>query len=116
MGSPGRSVVRNLPASGGDASLIPGLGRSPGEGNGNPLQCSCLGNSHGQRSLAGYRSWGHKRVGHDLAIKQQQFYYITHSLYFDLPYCLILSSVAPHPAQFRIYQGSYIVFIAIMSI
>ena len=39
----------------GDLGLIPGLGRSPGEGNGNPLHYSCLKNlSHGQRSLAGY--------------------------------------------------------------
>ena len=34
--------------------LIPGLGRSPGGGHGNPLQYSCLENLHGQRSLAGY--------------------------------------------------------------
>ena len=39
------SVVKNPPASAGDAGSIPGLGRSPGEGNGNPLQCSCLENS-----------------------------------------------------------------------
>ena len=32
---------------------VPGLGRSPGEGNGNPLQYSCLENPHGQRSLVG---------------------------------------------------------------
>ena len=37
-------MVKNLPASSGDTGLIPGLGRSPGEGNGNPLQYSCLGN------------------------------------------------------------------------
>ena len=37
-------VVKNLPANAGDAGLIPGLGRSPGEGNGNPLQYSCLEN------------------------------------------------------------------------
>ena len=39
---------------------IPGLGRSPGEVHGNPLQYSCLENPHGQRSLAGYSPWGHK--------------------------------------------------------
>ena len=39
---PGGSVVKNLPANAGDVDLIPGLGRSPGEGNGNPLQYSCL--------------------------------------------------------------------------
>ena len=36
--------VKNPPASAGNAGLIPGLGRSPGEGNGNPLQYSCLEN------------------------------------------------------------------------
>ena len=48
MGFPGGSVVKNPPASIGDAGdvgLIPGLGRSPGIGNGNPLQDSCLENS-----------------------------------------------------------------------
>ena len=47
MGFPGGVVVKNLPANAGDtedAGSIPGLGRSPGAGNGNPLQYSCLGN------------------------------------------------------------------------
>ena len=43
-GFPDGSVVKNLPANAGAAGSIPGLGRSPGGGNGNPLQCSCLGN------------------------------------------------------------------------
>ena len=43
-GLPGGSVVKNLPANTGDMGLILGLGRSPGERNGNPLQYSCLGN------------------------------------------------------------------------
>ena len=38
------SVVKSLPANTGEAGLIPGSGRFPGEANGNPLQCSCLGN------------------------------------------------------------------------
>ena len=42
-GFPGGSVAKNLPVNAGDASLILGLVRSPGEGNGNPLQYSCLG-------------------------------------------------------------------------
>ena len=41
---PGGSVVKNLPANAGDVSLIPGSGRSSGEGSGNPLHYSCLGN------------------------------------------------------------------------
>ena len=44
MDFPCGAVVKNLPANAGDMGLIPGLGRSPGEGNGNPLQYSCLGN------------------------------------------------------------------------
>ena len=37
-------MVKNPPANAGDMGLIPGLGGSPGEGSGNPLQYSCLGN------------------------------------------------------------------------
>ena len=47
MDFPGDSVVKNLPANAGDTrdvGSIPGLGRSPGVGNGNLLQYSCLGN------------------------------------------------------------------------
>ena len=40
----GGSVVKNLPANPGDSGSTPGAGRSPGEGNCNPLQCSCLEN------------------------------------------------------------------------
>ena len=42
---PGGSVVKNLPANAGDLSLIPWLGRFPGEGSGNPLQYPCLENA-----------------------------------------------------------------------
>ena len=44
MGFPGGSAVKNLPANTGDWGSIPGSGRYPGEGNGNSLQYSCLGN------------------------------------------------------------------------
>ena len=60
---------KNSPANAGDKGLISVLGRSPGEGNGNPPQYSGLGNPHGQRCLAGCSSWGYKRVGHNLATK-----------------------------------------------
>jgi len=56
MGFPGSLVVKNRPANAeevGDVSLTPGLGRYPVKGNGTPVQYSCLGKSHGQRSLAG---------------------------------------------------------------
>ena len=52
--------VKSLPANAEDAGSIPGLGRSPGGGHGNPLQYSCLETLHGQRSLVGYSPEGHK--------------------------------------------------------
>ena len=56
-------MVKNLPANARDArdaGLILGSGRSPGVGNGNPLQYSLSEESHGQRSPAGYSPWGCK--------------------------------------------------------
>ena len=44
QGFTGGSVIKNPPANAGDTGSIPGSGRYPGEGNGNPLQYSCLGN------------------------------------------------------------------------
>ena len=55
-------MVKNA-CNAGDLGLIPGLGRSPGGGHGNPLQYSCLENPHGQRSLGGYSPWGRKESG-----------------------------------------------------
>ena len=63
-------MVKNPPAQAGDVRAlgkIPGLGRSPGEGHGNPL---LPGKSHGQRSLACHSPWGCKSVGYDLVTKQ----------------------------------------------
>ena len=57
------TVIKNPPADAGDprnVGSILGSGRSPGEGNGNPLQYSCLENPHGQSSLAGYSPLGCK--------------------------------------------------------
>ena len=59
-GFPGGLVVKNLPASAGDTGdmgSIPGSGRSPGEGNGNPLQYFLPGKPHEHRSLAGCGLW-----------------------------------------------------------
>ena len=46
----------------GDLDSIPGSGRSPGEGNGNPLQYCFLENPHGRRSLMGYSPWDSKEL------------------------------------------------------
>ena len=64
MGFAGDSVVKNLPANAEDTGSIPGLGRSSGEGNGNPLQYSCLENSM-DRGTWWARVHGVKRVGQD---------------------------------------------------
>ena len=61
-GFPGGTVVKNHPANAGnvkDMGLIPGLGRSPGVVNDNPLQYPSLEDSM-DRSLEGYSSWGHR--------------------------------------------------------
>ena len=56
-------MVKNLPANAGDAGLIPGSGTSPGEGNGSPLQYSCLGNPKDReepgrlQSMESQKSW-----------------------------------------------------------
>ena len=60
MGFPSGSDNKESSCNEGDLGLIPGLGRFPGGGHGNPLQYSCLENPHGQRSLAAYRPWSHK--------------------------------------------------------
>ena len=55
-GSDGKVPAYNA----GDPGSIPGLGRSPGEENGNPFQYSWLEKSHGWRNLVGYSPWGRK--------------------------------------------------------
>ena len=60
----------NLPANAGDLDSTPRLGRSPGEGNGNPLQDSCLGNSV-DRGTWGATVRGVARAGYNLETKQQ---------------------------------------------
>ena len=64
------SVVKNLPANAGgarDMGLIPGSGRSPGGGNGNALQYSCLENFTGRGAWQAtvHKSTGSQRIDHD---------------------------------------------------
>ena len=60
FGIPGGSDGKESTCNAEDLGSIPGLGRSPGGGHGNPLQYSCLENPHGQRILVGYSPWGLK--------------------------------------------------------
>ena len=57
MGFPASLVVKNLLANASDTDLISGSERSTEEGNGDPLQYTCLGKSHGQRNLVGCSPW-----------------------------------------------------------
>ena len=57
---PGSSDGKESACNAGDLGLIPGLRRSPGEGDGNPLQYSCLEDPRGQRSLVDDSPWGDK--------------------------------------------------------
>ena len=54
MNFPGGSASKESACNAGDPGSILGLGRSPGEGNGNPFQYSCSGKSHAWRNLAAY--------------------------------------------------------------
>ena len=70
-------VVKNLPANAGDMrdlGPVPGLGRSPGEGNGNPLQCSCLENPTEESGVATVR--GVTRVPHSYTTFTSAFFMV----------------------------------------
>ena len=93
-------TVKESACKAGDLDLIPGLGRSPGTGHGNPLQYSCLENPHGQRRLAGYSSWGHKEsdttkhsTAHSLHADLGRY---THKHTESLKSSLILFLLYPH--------------------
>ena len=65
LGFPGGLDGKEFSCSVGDLGSIPGLGRSPGGGPGNPVQYSCLESPHGQREPGGLQSMRLQRVGHD---------------------------------------------------
>ena len=74
MGFPGGSDGKASVCNAGDPGSVPGSGRSPGEGYGNPLQFSCLENPM-DRSLVGYSPWGRKESN---TTKQL---YLVHKMY-----------------------------------
>ena len=59
---PSDSVVKNPPAHAGDTGSIPGSGRFPGGGNGNPFQYSCLKNAMDRGAWQAASPWGHKEL------------------------------------------------------
>ena len=92
LGFPRSSVGKESACSAGDPGLIPGLGRSPGEGNGNPLQHSCLENpiDRGARSTTIH---GVARVGHDLATKSASSpFHLAYVFRFSVCFCYFSSN------------------------
>ena len=75
MGFPGGSDGKDSAFSEEDLGSIPGLGKCPGGGHSNPLQWSCLGNPHGQRSLSGFSPWGRKELGVTEQLSMQETYF-----------------------------------------
>ena len=107
---PGGLVVKNLLANAGDLGSIPGSGRSPGGGNGNPTQYSCLENSMDRGALWGYSPWGHKsqiggvakqqatataKVSTGLSVKQALVFTPLLSAFLGSPSERL--SISPHP-------------------
>ena len=93
-GFPDSSVVRNLSAKAGDVGSIPGWGRSPGKGNGNPLQYSSLGNPM-DREAWWLQSTGLQRVAHELATRQ-----LTPKTLLLLPLPATSTFLSPVPSLF----------------
>ena len=83
MGFLGGSDGKESTCDMGDQGSIPGSGRFPGGGHGNPLQYSCLENPHGWRSLAGYSPWGLKELDtiEQLNAAQRQYMTQSYSIY-----------------------------------
>ena len=75
-------VIKNLPVNARDTSSIPGLGRSPEGGHGNPHQCSCLENPPRTEEPGGLQCMGLQRVRHDWATKHSTDEQIKKKYYF----------------------------------
>ena len=74
-----------------NAGSIPGLGRAPGGGHGNPLKYSCLENAHGQKESGSYSPWGHRELDTTEATEHTHGYLrkydtLQSSLYFKESY------------------------------
>ena len=96
-------MIKNpLPANAGDIrdiGSIPGSGRSPGGGHGNPLQYSCLENPHGQRSLAGFSPYGCKES--DMTKVTTYTYSLNSDQQFSTLSALELPVPRPHPGPIK---------------
>ena len=85
LGFPGGLVVKNLPANSRGTGSVPGFRRSPGEGNDNPMQYFCVGNPMDRGACQATVHGLQKKVGHNLAIKQQyQSLGVLDSIYWQI--------------------------------
>ena len=89
--------------------MIPGLGRFTEGGHGNRLQYSCLENPHGQRSLVGYSTWGHKELDtteqlsrHSTNLSRQ-----IHKNKISIDRCLMLWVGWEEPSKEKLYKCGY---------
>ena len=96
MGFPGGSDSKESACNAGDLDSIPRLGRSPGGGHGNPLQCSCLENPPGQRSLVGCNPWGRKESDMTERLSTGQLRFLTAYFMFE---CFLFVSAARNKTQ-----------------
>ena len=77
LGFPGGSALKNSPANAEETGSIPRLEKSPGGGNGNPLQYSFLGNPKDRGDWWAYRPWGVKKESDVTKRLKQQHYLFT---------------------------------------
>jgi len=111
LGFPGGSDGKESTCSAGDLVSIPGLGRSPGGGHGNPLQYSCLEHPQAQRSLADYSPCGHKESDM-IATKHTQHISLLYSLSYMtnlLHFCLTLLLNLQEFKKCLVHKGFYLI-------
>ena len=100
MGFPGGLVIKNPPANAGDMGLIPGLGRSPRGGDGDPILVFLPGKYHGQRSLVGYSPRGCKESDMTECLT------VSISFQYLLSTCIIFRRHLGIERQYRIFPYS----------
>ena len=111
MGFPHRSVGKESACSAGDPGSIPGMGRSPGEGNGNPLHYSRLQNPM-DRGAWQSTVHGVTRVGHDLATKQPTIFYTFNDI-FHYPvsdYNSTLANCRKCSRYIKVQRGNHLLY------
>ena len=98
LGFPGGSNGKESACNLGQLGSVPRLGRSPGEGPGNPLQYFCLENHHGQRSLAGCSPWGHKESETTKRLSSLTSWYTMWVIFVLVNICL-------SPVDYKLHQS-----------